>query len=155
MDALVIGPPAGLAAPLARALRRSGADVLQAVPADVDDAERAAWLLAEAAPRLVVVCEAPTYVLAQRLLGPARHVIAVDERRLAAARGDARPARSGADRALSRAALVAGGRARVVRLGRAGRRWIELGPGGTPLGPERAAAVVLLRARGAGAACGR
>jgi hypothetical protein len=144
MDALVIGPPSGLAAAVAGALRRRGRDVLEATPADATDAERAAWLLAEAGePPLVVVCEAAPYATAQRLLGAGRSVVAVDERRLPAATADGRPARGPEGRALARAARRSGGAGRAVRLGRAGRRWVEPGVRRPSLSAEGAAALVL------------
>jgi hypothetical protein len=144
MDALVIGPPDGLAAAVARALRRRGQRVLEAVPGDVDGDARTAWLLAEAGdPPLVVVCGAAPCAAAARLVGRGRAVIAVEERRVSAARPDGRPARTSAGRALVRAARAAGGEARVVRLGRAGGRWVEPRPGAPAMGAERAAAAVL------------
>ena len=148
MDALVIGPPAGLAAAVARTLRRRGHRVLQAVPADAAGGERADWLLAEAGePRLVVVCDVPPFVVAGRLVGRGRTVVVIEERRVATARPDGRARRTSAGRALARAARAAGGEARVVRLGRAGGRWVELRPGAPAMGGERAAAAVLRPAR--------
>jgi hypothetical protein len=144
MDALVIGPPAGLAAAVADVLRFRGREVLQALPADAGDEERAAWLLAEAGePPLVVVCEPAPYVAARRLLGGGRRVVVADERRVTSAAGDARPARSAEARALARAAARRGGAGETVRLGRAGRRWVEARSGSVPLSAHRAAAVVL------------
>jgi hypothetical protein len=144
MDAIVIGPPSGLAAAVARALRRRGVTVLQATPADVADADRVAWLLAEAGdPPLVLVCDEAPYAAALRLVGAGRTVLAVEERRLPATAVDRHPARTADGRALARAAQRSGGTGRAVRLGRAGRRWVEPGSHRPPLSAERAAAVVL------------
>ena len=146
MDALIVGPKDGLADAVARGLRRSGMTVLRAIPADVADRERASWLLDEAGrPALVIVFDAAPYAIAHALVALTRaHVVLVAEQRAAAARPGALHARALVPR--DEPGLT------VVRLGRAGRRWFA--PGARrhePMGPERAAALVL-RACGAAAA---
>jgi hypothetical protein len=85
MDALVIGKPGGLTTAVVRAMRRRWMDVLQATPADADDAERVNFLLDEAGePPLVVVFDTAPYPVARELVGRAA-VVVVDERRVAAA----------------------------------------------------------------------
>jgi len=147
MDALVIGPPDGLAGAVADRMRRHGATVLQAIPADADDRERAVWLLEEAGhPPLVVVVETAPYRVLDTMLGLVPgELLLVAELRTAAV--GAKPA--------GRAWLPqeADGLA-VVPLGRAGRRWHTLDGRAEPLGGERAAAHVL-SAAGAGAASSR
>jgi hypothetical protein len=147
MDALVIGSPAGLAAAVAAALGRNGRTTLLAVEADAADAERAAWVLAEAGePPLVVVCGPAPHTAAARLLGPGRHVLALEERRLATLASAARQRLPRADaRALARAAHRCAGTASTVELGRAGRRWSELRGRPGPLTADRTAALVLRR----------
>jgi hypothetical protein len=145
MDALVIGPPRGLADAVAGGLRRRGLSVLRAIAADAADPERAAWLLDEAGrPPLVIVFDSAPHVLVHELLPLTRaHVVLVSEQRVAAARPGALPARSLLPRdepGLS-----------VVPLGRAGRRWFAPGGRHEPMGAERAAALVL-RSCGAAAA---
>jgi hypothetical protein len=138
MDALVIGPPHGLAAAVARGLRRQGREVLQAIAADAADAERAEWLLDEAGrPPLVVVVETAPFAVAHELLPLTQaEIVLVAEQRAAIARAGALPARSSTPRDAD--GLT------VVPLGRAGRRWFQAGPGRhEPMGPERAAALVL------------
>jgi hypothetical protein len=145
MDALVIGPHDGLAGAVARRLRRHGAQVLQALPADAADRERATWLLDEAGdPALVVVVERPPYATLDTLLGVAAgQILLVAEQRTSAV--GARPARR------TWLPREADGLS-VVTLGRSGRRWHQLGTArAEPLGGERAAALVL-SACGAGAA---
>jgi hypothetical protein len=145
MDALIIGPSAGLADAVAQGLRRRGLETLRAIAADAADGERAAWLLDEAGdPPLVVVFDAAPYAVAHELLARTRaHIVLVVEQRAAAAHTAALPARSLLPR--DEAGLT------VVPLGRAGRRWFARGGGRQePLGIERAAALVL-RACGAGA----
>jgi hypothetical protein len=78
-----------------------------------------------------------------RLAGRRRILVAVDERRVATARPVGGAARSAAARELARAARAAGGEARVVRLARAGARWVEARPGARALGAQAAAAAVL------------
>jgi len=144
MDALVIGSPGGLADAVARGLRRRGQTVLQAIPADVADRERATWLLDEAArPRQVIVVDAAPYETVHRLMGLTHaEIVLVAELRAAAARGAV--GRSYVPR--EEPGLT------VVTLGRAGRRWFGLGSGvRQTLSAERAAAVVL-RSCGAAAA---
>ena len=87
------------------------------------------------------------YAIAARLGGPGRRVVVVEERRVVAARPHGGAGRTNAGRALTRAAREAGGEARVVRLGRAGARWVEPRPGAPAMGGERAAAPVLRPAR--------
>ena len=148
MDALVIGPAAGLTGPVARGLRRRGLRVLQAVPADVADAERIDWLLAEARrPALIVLFDTAPYVTAHALLEhTSAEVVLVAERRAPAA---------GAEPSRSYAPWPDGRGLRVVTLGRAGRRWFRLGAARTEaLSAERAAALVL-RSCGAAAASSR
>jgi len=138
MDALIIGPQHGLASAFTRMLRRQGRAVLQAIPADAADGERAAWLLDEAGdPPLVVVIDAAPYGLAHELMALTRaQVVLVAEHRVASARPGVRPARTYTPR--DAAGLT------VVPLGRAGHRWIELDGGRRqPMGAERAAALVL------------
>jgi len=147
MDALVIGSPNGLAGAVARGLRRQGRTVLQAIPADAADRERAAWLMDEAGwPAQIVVVEAAPYPIVHELLALTRaEIVLVAERRAAAA---------GAVAARSTTPRDADGLT-VVELGRAGRRWFRPGAGRTEaLGAERAAATVL-RSCGAAAASSR
>jgi hypothetical protein len=145
MDALVIGPPDGLAGAVATRMRRQGARVLQALPADAADRERAAWLLEEAGhPSSVVLIETAPYRVLDVLLGLVPgELLLVAELRTAAV--GARPA--------GRAWLPqAGDGLAVVALGRSGRRWHTLdGRRAVALGGERAAAHVL-SAAGAAAA---
>jgi hypothetical protein len=146
MDALIIGSSRGLADAVARGLRRRGLSALRAIAADVSDSERASWLLDEAGrPPLVVVFDEAPYAIVHELLALTRaHVVLVAEQRAAVARPRALHARSLVPR--DEPGLT------VVRLGRAGRRWFTLGSGRhEPMGPERAAAVVL-RSCGAAAA---
>jgi hypothetical protein len=140
MNALVIGPPNGLAAAVARALRRQGRSVLQAIPADVDGAERVDWLLHEAGhPALVVVFDGPPYAIAHGLLTrTSADVVLVAEQRTAAA-GVAPNAAT---------PWPIGRGLKVVTLGRAGRRWFTLGARRShSLSAERAAAVVVRACR--------
>ena len=145
MDALIIGPPRGLADAVARALRRRGLSVLRAIAADARDEVRASWLLDEAGrPPLVIVFDEAPYATVHELLRLTQaHVVLVAEQRASAARPGAIAARSLVPR--EQPGLS------VVRLGRAGRRWFELHGRHEPMGPERAAAVVL-RSCGAAAA---
>ena len=148
MDALVIGPPDGLAGAVADRMRRHGATVLQALPADAADRERAVWLLEEAGhPALVVVVETAPYRVLDAVLALAPgELLLVAELRTAAV--GAKPT-AGAWMPQESDGLV------VVPLGRSGRRWHQLGAGrAEPLGGERAAAHVL-SAAGAGAASSR
>jgi hypothetical protein len=148
MDALVIGPAAGLTGPVADGLRRRGLSVLQAVPADVADAERIDWLLDEAGrPGLIILFDTAPYAVAHELLGHTRaDIVLVAEHRASAV--GAAPERSYAPWPIGRGL-------RVVALGRAGRRWFRLGAGRTDtLSAERAAATVL-RSCGAAAASSR
>jgi hypothetical protein len=148
MDSLVIGPPNGLAGAIARGLRRQGRSALQAIAADVADRERATWLLDEAGrPPLVVVVESAPYAAAHRLLDLTRaEIVLVAEQRAAAARPGTVPARSLMPRGAE--GLT------VLPLGRAGRRWFQLGPGRPePMGPERASAAVLRSCAAAAASC--
>jgi hypothetical protein len=147
MDALIIGSTDGLADALARALRRRGMTVLRAIAADASDRERASWLLDEAGrPPLVVVVDTAPYRIAQELLAlTSAHVVLVAEQRAAVARTGALRPRP----------LVPGDQAglTVVALGRAGRRWFTLGGRRQePMGPERAAAIVLRACDAAAAA---
>ena len=146
MDALVIGSPNGLADAVARGLRRRGRSVLQAIPADVADRERATWLLDEAGrpPQVIVIDQAP-YEDAHRLMGLTHaEIVLVAELRAATARPGTPVGRSLVPR--DQPGLT------VVALGRAGRRWFELGPKAHgAMGAERAAAAVL-RSCGAAAA---
>jgi hypothetical protein len=146
MDALVIGPPAGLAGRVAAGLRRRGRSVLQAVPADVACGERIAWLLDEAGrPGLIVLFDRAPYLVAHELLAHTRaDIVLVVEHRAAAA--GAAPARSYAPWPIGRGL-------RVVSLGRAGRRWFPLGGGTATLSAERAAATVLRSCGAAAASC--
>jgi hypothetical protein len=138
MDALVIGPPHGLADAVARRLRRRGRAVLRAIAADVSDRERASWLLDEAGrPELVIVFDRAPYAAVHELLTLTRaHVVLVAEGQAAAAR----PGSPSSRRLIPRdePGLT------VVPLGRSGRRWFALGSGRhEPMGAERAAALVL------------
>ena len=138
MDALVIGPAAGLADAVARGFRRRGRSVLQALPADAADRERAEWLLDEAGrPRQVIVVDRAPYELAHRLMGLTHaEIVLVAELRAAVARPGGAVGRSYVPR--EQPGLT------VVTLGRAGRRWFELGTAGHgALSAERAAALVL------------
>jgi hypothetical protein len=148
MDALVIGPPQGLAAALARALRRRGETVLQAIPADAGDGERAGWLLDEAGrPGLAIVVESAPYAVVHELIALTdAEIVLVAEQRAAAARPGAVARRSATPR--DEPGLT------VVPLGRAGRRWLALGPGRhEPMGAERAAALVLRSCGARAASC--
>jgi len=140
MDALVIGPPDGLAAAVARGLRRQGRSVLQAIPADVDGAERVEWLLDEAdRPPLIVVFDGPPYTIAHALLACTHgDVVLVAEQRTAVA-----------GIAPSAALPWPIGRGlKVVTLGRAGRRWFTLGARRSQsLSAERAAALIVRACR--------
>ena len=138
MDALVIGPPRGLAGAVAAALRRRGHVTLQAIPADVAGPERIDWLLEEAGrPPLVVVVDAPPYATAHALLGQTdAHVVLVAEHRAPIAGRGAVP-RSYAPEPMGRGLDV-------VTLGRTGRRWFPLGGRrNETLNADRAAALVL------------
>jgi hypothetical protein len=149
MDALVIGPPDGLAGAVVRRLRRHGARVLQAIAADAADAERAGWLLEEAgSPELVIVVESAPYATLDILLRKARaEIVLVAEHRTSAV--GARPAAARAWMPRDMEGLT------VVPLGRSGRRWHRLdGPRSEAMGGERAAALVL-SACGAAAASSR
>jgi len=146
MDALIIGPPRGLADAIARGFRRRGLSALRAVAADVSDPERAAWLLDEAGrPPLVIVVDGAPYATVHQLLAlTSADVVLVAELRTAAARPGALPARSLVPR--DEPGLT------VVPLGRSGGRWFTFGSRRhEPMGAERTAAVVL-RACGAAAA---
>jgi hypothetical protein len=148
MDALIIGPSGGLADAVAHGLRRRGTSALRAIAADAGDRERAAWLLDEAGrPELVVVFDQAPYAAVHELLTlTGARVVLVAEQRVAAARPGALPARSLLPR--EQPGLT------VVRLGRAGRRWFVPGPGRhEPMGPQRAAAVVLRACGAAAASC--
>jgi hypothetical protein len=147
MDALVIGPPHGLAGAVARALRREGRAVLQAIAADAADRARANWLLDEAGrPPLVVIVEGAPYATLHTLLTLTRtEIVLVAEHRVAAA-GRGAAARSAPPRDAE--GLT------VVPLGRAGRRWFQLAARRRePMGAERAAAVVLRSCAAAAASC--
>ena len=139
MDALVIGPPRDLTAAVARALRRSGHHVLQAVPADAAGRERARWLLDEAGrPGLVVVLDEAPYTTLHELLDltSAAFVLVAEQ---------PSPAVPAARRAMI--PRDADGLT-VVPLGRAGRRWFTLERGRRDaLSAERAAALVLRACR--------
>jgi hypothetical protein len=140
MDALVIGPPNGLAAAVVRGLRRQGRSVLQAIPADVDGVERVDWLLGEAGhPALIVVFDVPPYAIAHELLSSMNgDLVLVAEQRTAVA-GVAPSA--AAPRPIGRGL-------KVVTLGRAGRRWFTLGARRShSLSAERAAALVVRACR--------
>jgi hypothetical protein len=142
MDALVIGPPRGLAGAIAHALRRRGHSALQAIPADVAGPERIDWLLEEAGrPPLVVVVDAPPYAAAHELLGhTAAHIVLVAEQRAPIA------GPSGVPRTYAPAPVGRG--LSVVTLGRTGRRWFALGGRRTEtLSADRAAALVLRACR--------
>jgi len=146
MDALVIGSPSGLADAVARGFRRRGQTVLQAIPADVADRERATWLLDEAGrPRQVIVVDTAPYETVHRLMGLTHaEIVLVAELRAAVARPGGVIGRSYVPREAP--GLT------VVTLGRAGRRWFGLDSGGREaLSAERAAALVL-RSCGAAAA---
>jgi hypothetical protein len=147
MDALVIGPSAGLSGTVADGLRRRGLSVLQAVPADVAGAERIDWLLDEAdRPGLIILFEAAPYVTAHELLGHTRADIVLVAEHGAPIAG-AQPERSYAPWPIGRGL-------KVVTLGRAGRRWFRLGAGRTDtLSAERAAADVLRSCDAAAASC--
>lgn len=136
MDALVIGPPRGLAPAVANGLRGQGRAVLQAIPADAIDDERTAWLLDEAGqPGLIVVVDTPPYATSHGLLAHTHaDVVVVAEQRAAMAGA---PPRSFAPWPIGRGL-------KVVGLGRAGRRWFRLGARrAETLSAERAAALVL------------
>ena len=139
MDALVIGPPQhGLADAVARGLRRRGRTVLQAIPTDVADRERATWLLDEAgAPSQVFVVDQAPYATTHRLMGLTdAEIVLVAELRAAVARPGGVAGRSMVPR--DEPGLT------VVTLGRAGRRWFGHGSGSREtLSAERAAALVL------------
>jgi hypothetical protein len=148
MDALVIGQPDGPAGALAGGLRRQGREVLQAIPADVADGERATWLLDEAGrPPLVVIVESAPFATAHELLAITQaEIVLVAEQRAPSARPRSVPARSWTPR--DAPGLT------VVPLGRAGRRWFTLGHGRhEPMGAERAAAAVLRSCAAAAASC--
>jgi hypothetical protein len=137
MDALVIGPAAGLTGPVADRLRRRGMSVLRAVPADLAGADRIDWLLDEAGrPGLIILFDSAPYATAHELLGHTRaDIVLVVEHRAPVA--GAEPERSYAPWPIGRGL-------RVVTLGRAGRRWFRLGAGRKEtLSAERAAADVL------------
>jgi hypothetical protein len=147
MEALVIGPAAGLTGPVADGLRRRGMSVLRAVPADVADAERIDWLLDEAGrPGLIILFDVAPYATAHALLGHTRaDIVLVVEHRAAVA--GAEPERSYAPWPIGRGL-------QVVTLGRAGRRWFRLGAGRKEtLSAERAAADVLRSCGAAAASC--
>jgi hypothetical protein len=117
--------------------------VLQGIDAYVRDAERTGWLLDEAGrPELIVVVDSAPYETVHELLAATdAHVVLVAERRAAVARPGGAARRSYVPR--DEAGLT------VVPLGRAGRRWFQLGAGRPePMSAERAAAAVL-RACGA------
>ena len=136
MDALVIGPPRGLAPAVARGLRRQGRSALQAIPADAIDDERIAWLLDEAGrPGLIVVVDTPPYATSHALLAHTHaDVVLVAEQRAPMVGA---PPRSFAPWPIGRGL-------KVVGLGRAGRRWFRLGARrAETLSSERAAALVL------------
>ena len=138
MDALVIGPPRGLPSAIARGLRRRDLSVLQAIPTDAADSERATWLLDEAGrPPLIVVFDCAPFALVNQLLALTQaEIVLVAEQRAPAVRPTAVSVRANIPRDAD--GLT------VVSLGRAGRRWFQLGPGRhEPMGPERAAALVL------------
>jgi hypothetical protein len=140
MDALVIGPPNGLAAAVARGLRRQGRSVLQAIPADVDGPERLDWLLAEAGqPPLIVVFDGAPFAIAHELLASTQaDVVLVAEQRTAVAGMTPDAA----------APWPIGRGLKVVTLGRAGRRWFTLGARRShTLSAERAAALVVRACR--------
>jgi hypothetical protein len=148
MDTLIIGLPHGLAGAVARALRARGQAVLQAIPADVADAERANWLLDEAGrPPRVIVFETAPYTIVHDLLALTQaEIVLVAEQRAAAARPRAVTTRSIMPRDAD--GLT------VVPLGRAGRRWFQLGHGRhEPMGAARAAALVLRSCGAAAASC--
>jgi hypothetical protein len=140
MNALVIGPPTGLAAAVARGLRRQGRWVLQAIPADVDGVERLEWLLDEAGrPPLIVVFDEPPYATAHELLahGDAEVVLVAEQRTAVAGMAPS-----------SAAPWPIGRGLKVVTLGRAGRRWFTLGARRAhSLSAERAAALVVRACR--------
>jgi hypothetical protein len=145
MDAIVIGPPAGIADAIAGGLRRRGRSALRAIAADAADGERATWLLDEAGqPPLVVIVESAPYAVTHELLAlTGAHVVLVAEQRAAAARPGAPAPRAIVPR--DQPGLT------VVALGRSGRRWFQQTGRREPMGAERAAAAVL-RACDAGAA---
>jgi hypothetical protein len=139
MDALVIGPPRELTAAVTRLLRRSGRSVLQAIPADVEGAERVRWLLDETGrpPLVIVVDDAPYATVHELLPHTTAEVVLVAEQRAPSAHAARRGAipRDGDDLT-------------VVPLGRSGRRWFTLGPGRREtLSAERAAALVVRACR--------
>ena len=136
MDALVIGPPHQLTGAVARSLQRQGRSVLQAIPADAADGDRIDWLLDEAGrPGLIVSLAEPPYATAHALLGHTHaDVVLVAEYRA--------PAAGAAPRSFAPWPIGRG--LKVVRLGRAGRRWFTLGPKrAQTLSAERAAALVV------------
>ena len=148
MDALVIGPPRGLAEALAARLRRRGLSTLRALAADVSDPERAAWLLDEAGrPPLVIVVDSAPYATVHELLPLTRaEVLLVAEQRAAAAHTGAPAARSLVPR--DEPGLT------VVPLGRSGGRWFAIGSRRREaMGAERAAALVLRACGAAAASC--
>jgi hypothetical protein len=142
MDALVIGPPRGLAGAVAHALRRAGRSTLQAIAADAVGPERIDWLLDEAGrPPLIVVVEPAPYATAHELLGQTHaDVVLVAEHRAPIAGHSAVPR--------GYAPLPLGRGLAVVTLGRSGRRWFTLdGRRAETLSAERAAAIVLRACR--------
>jgi len=142
MDAIVIGPPRGLADAVAHALRRAGRSTLQAIAADAVGSERIEWLLDEAGrPPLIVIVEGAPYATAHELLGQTHAaVVLVAEHRAPVAGLGAVPR--------SYAPVPMGGGLAVVTLGRAGRRWFTLGGRrAETLSAERAAAIVLRACR--------
>jgi hypothetical protein len=140
MDALVIGPTNGLAGAVAHGLRRQGRSVLQAIPADADGAERIDWLLDEAGgPPLIVLFDDAPYTSTHALLGRthADVVLVAEERTEMAGTAQRAPAPWPIGRGL-----------KVVKLGRAGRRWFTFGGRRShTLSAERAAALVVRACR--------